>query len=191
MNKLISNYTQSFGKQALMTCDIKELNTNDKKSATLYKLNPENPSDIKDVFYSKHTGCIARDFEKAYYASYPQKEFYMLQNNSTGEVVSCAQTSHHYRPSALSQSGQYTLIEEAKENNKYKNAIEPLLAYITKSASDKFDESVFTAFDENTIKGLSDSSFSKADTGEYFISRKNFVPFIKNTEKACNIEYIV
>lgn len=191
MNIPALNYNQTFGKQALLTCNVKENSSNTQKSATLYKLDPENISDQKDVLFSKQTGCIKRDFEKARYDSFPNKEFYMLQNNSTGEVISCAQTSHHFRPFESAESGQYTLIEDAHGNIKYSNAVEPLFAYITKSASQKSDSSVFTAFDEMTMPEANKSSFSIAETGEYFIPDKNFASFQSNSEKKYNIKYLV
>ena len=191
MNISYNLNSQSFGKEALMKCDIEETNKNIKQSATLYKLNPENTADRNDVFFSKQTGCIARDFERAIYKSFPNKDFYILQNDITGEIISCAQTSHHYRPFDVSLPGQYTLIEEAKGNKKYKDAAEPLFAYITGIASKKFDEAVFTAFDENTISELKKNNFSKAKTGEYFVSQENFSKFINRAEKKYNIEYIV
>ena len=192
MNISKINFNQSFGKQEVMTCKVKESQQNSSKNATLYKLNPEDVNDQKDVYYSKQTICIADDFEKAPFDSFAsKKDFYILTDDKSGEVISCAETSHRYRPSELPYSGQYTLIEEAKENNKYKNGLEPLFAYITKLASNNDDRFIFTAFDEETVEGLKNSKFSQIKTGEYYISQENFNPLIDNAEKQFKMEYFI
>lgn len=189
MNIFKSNFSQAFGKQALMTCEIKQ-NSDKKLNATLYKMNPNKESDMRDVFLSKQTNCISRDFQKASFDSYPKKEFLMLSNDKTGEVIACSETSRHFRPFEPN-SGEYTLIEEAKENKKYKNAVEPLLAFITKQAQKNGDSSIYTAFDEETLPSLKSGNFTKAQTGEYFVPNSEFQSIVKPAEQKYNIQYIV
>ena len=191
MNISKTNYSQAFGKQALMTCTIEEKESKTEKPATLYKLNPNDKSDREDIFFSRHANCIARDFKKAQFKSCHPKDFYIILNDKTNEVISCAQTSHRYKPSGFPNAGQYTLIEEASENKKYKNGLEPLFAFITKQSTKQCDENIFTAFDETTIPRLENSKFLKADTGEYYIPKANFNPVLQQTEEKYNIEYLV
>lgn len=191
MNELKINFRPNFGKQALMECNIKEKTNQNKHEAVLYKLNPEDSEDRKDVFYSRQTGCIAEDFNRELSNFYPQKEFYIIQNNDNGEVVSFVEISHHYRPNNLSHTGQYTLIEAAKENEKYVNGIEPLFAFIAKHAATRYDEAIFTAFDEETLPSLKSNKFSKTQTGDFYIPEKKFVPLIEQAEKRYQIEYLV
>ena len=190
MNISKTDYSQSFGKQALMTCTVRENAGNKPKNATLYKLDPDNKSDRMDVNYSKYAYNIARDFNNAHKELYPKKEFFMLQNDETGEVISCAETSHRYRPVEFSHPGQYTLIEEAQENKKYNNGIEPLFAYVTKKASDKCDENIFTAFNEDSLPGIEKSEFLKTEQGAYFVPEERFHPVLMQDEKKYNIEYL-
>ena len=104
--------------------------------------------------------------------------------------MSCAETSLRYRPFEYSHSGKYTLIEEAKQNAKYKDGAEPLFAFITKQAEKRFNASVFTAFNENTFEGLKKFKFSKVKTGEYYIPEKRFPVLIKSAEKKYKMEYL-
>ena len=183
------NTYQSFGKQALMTCKIKEKNSQEPKNSTLYKLNPMDEADRKDVFFSKQTYCIAKDFERQWKKPYFEKEFYVLQNDKTGEVISCAETMKRCRPPRFTHHGIYTMIEEANENYKYENGAEPLFAYIAKNAKKNFDLNIFTTFNKETIPNLKSYKFSETRKGEYCIPQRRFSTLIKQAEKKYEMEY--
>ena len=200
MNISKLNNCNSFGKKALLTCEIKqELNKN-KVQAKLYKMDPHNLSDIDDVMYSKQTRCILPDFITSIEKLYPNKDFYLLQNDKTKEVISCAQTSHHYRPIQSSNGfesitfenpGSNTLIEEMNVNQNYVNAAEPLLAYIVKSAGERFDSTVYTSFNQDFVPALKRAKFSQTKLGEFYIPGKRYATLINQAEEHSNIEYLV
>ena len=185
------NSNQNFGKTALLSCQIKQEENKEKVNATLYKMDPHNPKDINDVKYSKQTRCIYRDFVAALEQRQQNREFYLLQNDKTGEVISCAQTSHHYRPANAQNEGFSTLIEEMNENKKYINASEPLLAYIAKHAAERYDSTVYTAFTTDEIPSLKRAKFTQTKLGEFFIPEKRYYVLIDQAEKHSQIEFLV
>lgn len=200
MNISKLNNCYSFGKKALLTCEIKQGPTKNKVQATLYKMDPHNLSDIDDVRYSKQTMCIQSDFSKAIEQRIPNKDFYILRNDKTKEVISCAQTSHHYRTDQISRGfntitfenpGLSTLIEEMNVNPNYVNGAEPLLAYIVKAAGERFDSTVYTAFDQDVVPSLKRAKFSQTKLGEFFIPEKRYSILMDQAEKHSQIEYLV
>lgn len=200
MNISKLNHCNSFGKKALLTCEIKQEPNKNKVQATLYKMDPHNLSDIDDVRYSKQTMCIQSDFSKAIEQRIPNKDFYILRNDKTKEVISCAQTSHHYRPDQISRGfntitfenpGLSTLIEEMNVNPNYVNGAEPLLAYIVKAAGERFDSTVYTAFDQDVVPSLKRAKFSQTKFGEFFIPEKRYSILMDQAEKHSQIEYLV
>ncbi len=191
MNIQKINSFQSFGKTAMLKCSIKNSETENKQSATMYKMDPLNYEDAKDVLYSRHTTPIKKDFLIAQTTREPHNEFFLLKDNETGEVISCAQTSHHYRTDPAKHPGLSTLIEEFSENPKYINAAEPLLAGITKRAQNRFDETVYTAFNLETLPSLKQAKFSKTKLGEFYIPQRRFDTLINQAEKRSQIEYLI
>ena len=134
-----STFNPAFGKQAVMTCVVKDKATGTPHNATLYKLDPKNEQDQRDVYFSKQAFCMSKDFEDGKTNPISCREFYMLQNDKTKEVISCAQTLHRCRRPKFTHPGLYTMIEEANSNYKYKNGEEPLYAYIAKRAGERYD----------------------------------------------------
>ena len=200
MNISKLNNSCSFGKSALLTCEIKQEPNKSKVQATLYKMDPHNSSDIDDIMYSKYTGPIRSDFIDSCYKHRTFQDFYVLQNDKTKEVISCAQTSHHYRPEQVSRGfntitfenpGLSTLIEEINVNPNYVNGAEPLLAYIVKVAGERFDSTVYTAFDQDTVPSLKRAKFSQTKLGEFFIPEKRYSVLIDQAEKHSQIKYLV
>ena len=199
MNISKLNNCNSFGKKALLTREIKQEPKKNKIQATLYKMDPHNISDIDDVMYSKQTRCILPDFITSIEKLYPNKDFYLLQNDKTKEVISCAQTSHHYRPIQISNGfesitfenpGSNTLIEEMNVNQNYVNAAEPLLAYIVKSAGERFDSTVYTSFNQDFVPALKRAKFSQTKLGEFYIPEKRYATLINQAEEHSQIEYL-
>lgn len=191
MNISKLNNCYSFGKKALLTCEIKQEPNKNKVQATLYKMDPHNLSDIDDVRYSKNTRCIHHDFFKAVEERHPNREFYLLQNDKTKEVICCAQTSHHYRPSSAQNPGLCTLIDEIGVNYNYVNGTEPMLAYIVKRAGERFDSTVYTAFTQEELPSLKRAKFSKTNLGEFYIPEKRYNTLIDQAEGRSQIEYLV
>lgn len=185
------NSQQSFGKTALLYCQIKQESNKEKVSATLYKMDPNNKKDIDDVKYSKQTRCIYSDFLNEAGQRYPHREFYLLQNDKTGEVISCAQTSHHYRPANAKNEGFSTLIEEMNENRKYINGAEPMLAYIAKHAEERYDSTVYTAFRLEEVPSLKRAKFTETKLGEFYLPQKRYNVLIDQAEKRSQIEFLV
>ncbi len=195
----LNNYC-SFGKEPLLTCEIKQEPNKNKVQATLYKMEPHNLSDIEDIMYSKQTRCIQSDFLKSVQQRNPNKDFYILRNDRTKEVISCAQTSHHYRADQISRGfntitfenpGLSTLIEEMNVNPNYVNGAEPLLAYIVKAARERFDSTVYTAFDQDVVPSLKRAKFTQTKLGEFFIPEKRYSILMDQAERRSQIEYLV
>ena len=120
-------------------------------------------------------------------------------NDKTKEVISCAQTSHHYRPIQISNGfesitfenpGSNTLIEEMNVNQNYVNAAEPLLAYIVKSAGERFDSTVYTSFNQDFVPALKRAKFSQTKLGEFYIPEKRYATLINQAEEHSQIEYL-
>ena len=200
MNISRLNNCYSFGKKALLTCEIKQEPNKNKVQATLYKMDPHNLSDIEDVRYSKQTRCIHFDFQRASEQRVPNKDFYILRNDKTKEVISCAQTSHHYRPDQITRGfntitfenpGLSTLIEEMNVNPNYVNGAEPLLAYIVKVAGERFDSTVYSAFDQEVVPSLKRAKFTQTKLGEFFIPEKRYSILMDQAEKHSQIEYLI
>ena len=181
----------SFGKTAVLSCMLKQQPGKDKVSATLYKMDPHKLSDIDDVRYSKNTRCIRNDFFKAVEERHPNREFYLLQNDKTKEVICCAQTSHHFRSLDAQNPGLSTLIDEIGVNYNYVNGAEPMLAYIVKRAGERFDSTVYTAFTQDELPSLKRAKFSKTNLGEFYIPEKRYNTLIDQAERRSQIEYLV
>ena len=135
-----------FGKTAVMECRVKESANKLGENATLYKLNTDSTGDFYDVVRSKNTTCILNDYVKAYKYGNSLSEYYILQDDYTGEVISCAQVSRRYRNSNKENPGNCTFISAMSENKKYLNGAEPILAYMTKVAAERYDKSLYAAY---------------------------------------------
>ena len=181
----------SFGKTPVMTCTVKSSDKKTKVDATLYKINPYNREDYKDVMYSKHTLCMKPDFSKDAGMLYPRFEYYLLQNNKTKEVIACAQTSKHYRTGNRAYTGSSTLIDEMHQNQNYINGGEPLLAFLVHQAENRYDKSVTTAFDKDEVPCLRNCKFTQLKTGDWCIPEKRYQQLIDQAEKRENISFII
>ncbi len=181
----------SFGKTPVMTCSVKTADKKNKIDATLYKMNPQDREDQRDVRFSKHTNSIKSDFERESGNYYPSYDYFLLTNNKTKEVIACAQTSRHYRTGNARYNGCSTLINEMYENKNYVNGAEPVLAYIAHRAEERFDTCVTTAFDRDEIPGLKHCKFTQLKTGDWCIPEKRYPLLIDQAEVRENISFIV
>lgn len=184
--------TQSinFGKKAVMTCTVKSADKKTKVDATLYKMNPSEKEDYKDVMYSKHTTCIKPDFVRDIGNNQGRYEYYLLQNDKTKEVIACAQTSRHYRTGKSAYNGASTLIDEMNQNRNYINGAEPVLAYLAHKAASQFDTCVTTAFDKDEVPCLKNSKFTQLKTGDWCIPEKRYHLLIDQAEKRENVSFL-
>ncbi len=181
--------TQTFGKTPVLTCRIKDWETKQPHNATLYKMDPNNFQDLNEILYSKNTNSIKRNFMKAHAKNINYKDFYVMQNDRTMEVISCAQTEHRYGNFNKKNSGLYTLIEEMEENPNYINGMEPLTAGIIKNASARFDESIYTSFRAEEAPYLKRAKFSKTKEGAYYVPQKRFNAILMQAENRSQIDY--
>lgn len=180
----------SFGKTPILTCQFKQKDTNKKVDATLYKMDPHNPSDIKDVEYSKKARCMIFDMKKDQGRFYPAREYYIIQENKTGEVISCAQTSHHYRLNNAYCPGTSTTIEELADNEKYVNSTEPMLAFLAQNAFERYDKSVVVGTYTDDESQFKRARFSKSKNGDWILPEKRFTNLVDTAVKRNNIEFI-
>lgn len=181
----------SFGKTPVMTCTVKSKDVKEKQSATLYKMDTQNNDDCKEIMYSKNTRCLLDGLAKDMGNYYPTYEYYLLKNDKTEEVISCAQTSRHFRTGNSKYQGCSTLINEMSENKKYVNGAEPLFAYLAKNASERYDECISTAFDQDEIQSsLKRSKFTQLKTGDWVIPKKRYQTLIEQAEKREDVNFI-
>ncbi len=180
----------SFGKTAILTCQVKNRETNQKASATLYQMDPHNMSDYREVRYSKTARCMCRDMEDDQSLYNPVREYYVLKDDKTGEVISCAETSHHYRRDEIYSPGLSTTVDELADNTKYVNSTEPMLAFVAQKAFDRYDKSVVIGTYVDDESPLKRARFSKTKNGDWVLPEKRFNDFVDTANKRSSIEYV-
>ncbi len=191
MKILCVNYSYSFGRTPLMTCTVKQKEKNEKVSATLYKMDPKNPKDIDDVRYSKKGRYMYGDMLQESKQKQSAREFFMLQNDKTQEVISCAQISHRYRPSQKNQ-GFYSLIEEMNISNNYINGAEPIIAYLAYNAQNRLESSLYSAFHPEEIPiDMKRIKFSEGNKGEWYLPQRRFNTLIDRAQAHSQIEFML
>ncbi len=180
----------SFGRTPIMKCTIKKTENRGKVEATLYKMDAKDKNDLQDVEYSKVGRCMYDDMAKEFDSPSYSREFYMLQNDKTKEVISCAQTSHRFRTSDKNP-GLSTLIEEIGVSKNYVNGAEPLLAYIAYNAFNRFDDTVYTAFRPEEIPvDMKRAKFSQTKLGEWYIPQKRYHVLIDSAQRHSQMEFL-
>lgn len=179
----ISNsFNTNFGKSIVLDCQIKNRLTKEKEEATLYKYNISDISELREL----REYDIPFNVDTSGYS-----DVYVLQNDDNDEIISCAQTSNHFRSNSSSLCGFSTLIEEMNSNKNYANPMEPLLAGIVREAQNKFHSSITFAIDPKDIRLLSKMKLSSDKLGENFITEKRFNTIIDNAEEHSNINFYV
>lgn len=179
----------AFGKTKVMQCNIKNSKTNLKNSATLYKLDCLNKDDLKDLMYSKNSSEILTSFLLDRKSGKSTSDYYILCNDKTGEIVSCAQTEHRFKTTP-ENFGTYTLIRALGENKNYINPVEPLIAYIVKTACDRFDNSVYSVYGFDEMPVLKRIKFSESKLGEPFLPSKRFNSVINKAQEHSSINFV-
>lgn len=184
----------SFGKTPVMRCVVKSADKKEKNSATLYEMDINNPSDCKEITYSKNARCLQQGLYTDLMSGYPAYKYYLLKDDKTQEVIACAQTSRHYREAGTRKTtytGKYTLIDEMEANKKYINGAEPVLAYIAYNADSQFDNFVSAAFDKDEVTPLRQEKFTQLRTGDWAIPKKRFSVLIDRAKEKEDINFLV
>jgi len=178
---LSNSYNNSFGKRAILTCQIKDFKTKEKKDATLYQYDTKNQRDIDEVlsydlpFHIDLTGY---------------KNLYLLKNEENDDIISYAQTSNHMRRNNADMSGYATLVEEMDANKDYVNPVEPLIAGIAKEARDRFHSSIFFAMEPSEVYALRKLKPTQASHGEHYIPATRFNSIIDKATEHSQIDFI-
>lgn len=140
------NSQLNFGKTAVATCNVTKKDSKEIVPATIYKMDPNNEYDKKEIKYSKYTGCLEHAFnseiENDRYGR--SREFYLIKADENDEVIACAQTLHRYRTGNVEHQGLSTMVEEISENKKFKNGALPLFAYLAERADRRYDKSIIS-----------------------------------------------
>ena len=189
------NTTINFGKTPVATCIVKEVSTQKEVPATIFKMDPLNESDYREIKYSKFTNDIKYGVnEERDQAPYNHgREFYLVKANKNGEVIACAQTLHRFRTSDVPHQGLSTMLEEASENKKFDNGALPLVAYIAQRAIDRYDNSIISVTgtdEEPTIQKK--LKFKETETqGVFALPQRRFTNFINRAKNEASLEIIV
>lgn len=191
MNIQNINSAQSFGKKPVMICTVKKADTQEKAESTLYKLDPKSGSDLSEVKYSKKAKYMYGSMKKDKTRIHPYSEYYFLKDNKTGEVISYAQTSHHYRRDNVSFPGLTTLIEEMDGNDKYINSQEPMFAFLAQNALNRFDSSITDGLYREDTTMLKRARFSQTKNGDWVLPEKRYTNLIDTAKKRSQIEFLV
>ena len=184
----------SFGKKLIGHCKVVYAEDKNKTNADIWELDSKNPKDLKDVEYSKTAGKsiyydMYREFIKG--ADIPSYKFYMVTNGSTGEVISCAQTSVH-----LSRENKnafkYLLIDELEENKKYINGADVILAYLANDAqndnSSNCSDKIRTAFTDRLQGSLTRMKFIKRKSGIWELPKKTMKSTVDSAKEKHQLE---
>lgn len=184
-------YALSFGKEAVMTCEVKRRDTNKRTPATLYKMNPKLYADRQEVNFSKHARCISQYFTKEISRHYPVNDYFLLKDDNSDEVISAAMSSHHYKTGDNTFNGYTTLVSEYEDNIKYVSPLEPVFAYMVKTADRRFDDTVSVGFYSESIPFFKSLKFSQIKNGDWVIPKKRYDDFLDRAEKRFNIDFLV
>ena len=185
----VTNST-SFGKIPVLQCRVEEASSGNINKATLYKMEPNKPEDAREIKYSKNARCIYYDFMVDAGKHISDRDYYLLQNNKTKEVIACAQASRHFRPDNAEFNGMTTFIEEMSENPKYVKGGLPIFAHIALNSLESNDASVSTSTYTSAIDSLAGSSFIQIDTGDWILPKDDYRSFIKQVMYDSSLDYV-
>ena len=118
------------------------------------------------------------------------RNYYLLKNDKSKEVIACAETAKHFRPSNAEYSGNTIFIEEIAENPKYVKGGQSLLAHIALSSLDSPDTTISTSNYANAIDSLNESEFVQTKTGDWVLPKEAFKPFVKQAMFDTKMQYI-
>lgn len=202
MNIQKITYAQSFGKTPLMHCTVKrampqetpskktkkqEDKKQEKIAATLYQLDPRIEKDMQDASYSKTAYVLSGDMNRDAHRFYPISEYFILTNDKTGEVISCAQTSKRYRLDDKKIPGYYMLVEEFNTSRNYTSPAEPMFAFLTDKAFKHNDTSIVIGTYDIEGPELKKSRFTLKKNGEWYMPERRFNDFFDTAQKRYDI----
>ena len=180
----------SFGRQALMTCFVKDKETNEKCPATLYKMDALNADDFNDVMASKNTIDIKRAMEADFFKRRTYGDFFILQNDKTKEVMGCAEKETHYKNVNDVDNGFVTVINTLSGNNKYLNPQEPIFIYLVNESKDCFRNAITMGTGDDIQYNLRGVKFTKNKTNDLVLRQRAFDSYLQQSEPRYNIEYL-
>ncbi len=178
----------SFGKTPIFRCTMERQQDGKKSEATLYKMDPYNMQDLAEIQKSPTAGVMAYDFERSpFLMSKSGADFYILQDNESREVISAAETTHHYKRG----QGTYTFVNEMAENRDYAGAIEPMTAHIVSQAFGRFDDGVIISPDTDVSSSAAENiGFSENGYDGSILPCRKFASIPLEIGKKYNIEYL-
>lgn len=181
------NTNISFGKTPVMLCEMKKNNDNTRINATLYEMDIRDRNDLDEIQFSRTAKSLYFQAEKDSKYMNPYRKYYLLKNDSSNEVISCASVSSHLRRTEGKPTGISSVIDDFEGNYRYLNPEEPLLAFLADSAIKTYKQNIIVGssdFDENALKR---NKFSKSKIGEWYIPEQRFAQIIDQAEKRYNM----
>lgn len=185
VQNITSNIT--FGKTPVMICEMKKTAGNNKINATLYKMDLRDSEDIKEIEYSKTARILYPMLLEDRFYSHPAREYYLLKDDETDEVISCAATSTHLRMNDGKKSGFSLVIDEFAKSSKYLNSSEPMFAFLADKAIKHYNQNIIIGTSECDDETLKKFRFTKTKNGEWYMPERRFSNLINSAEKRYNM----
>ncbi len=176
---------QSFGKVPVMYCKVQKNNSENKTRATLYQLNIFDYKDIGFAKYSKTSLRFLQDMINDKRNDFP-KEYFIMTNDRTGEVISCAETSNHLRVSGDKNTVKYLLINEYNQNGNYIRPDIPMFAFFAKKANATGNSNIAIGTSNIDEKTLKKSGFSQTKNSEWYMPQRRFFDIISLAKRKFN-----
>lgn len=189
MNITPINSSCNFGKTPIFHCTVKKAGSNEKEAATLYLTDKNNSQDVMDIKKSNLPVRLRLNFTDTRRAN--SANFYCLQTDEGNEIVSAAQTTRHLNRHEGKYEGINTIIDEFGANDDFVDPLTPLLAHIVKTAQDKGDKFVLTAFRAEEAPSFKNASFSETKYENWAIPERRYTGLIDKAEKRAQIEYLI
>lgn len=186
----ISNVcSQSFGKEAMLSCKITNKAARSKQDATLYKYDSKDFSDSVEIDSMEDLPLYVRkDFvNENFYGG--GSLIYILQNDSNEDIISYAQTTRHIRKDGQHNNIRSTQIDEIDAHYGYINSTEPLVAGIAQEAQIRDDDRVVFALRKEDVPQIKAIKLNESEKGELYIPKKRYSSFINKAQERSQIEF--
>lgn len=177
----------TFGKIPVMLCEMKKIHSKEKVNATLYLMDIKNKNDLKEIEYGKTSGCLRRDLKTDFYSIHPYRNYYLLKEDSTGEIIACAETSMHYRRTDDKKAGISVMVDEFGENYNYLNPAEPMFAFLANRAIKQYSQNIIIGTSDCDEATLKKTMFTKTKNGEWYMPERRFSQLLDKAEKRYNM----
>ena len=187
--KISSLNSINFGKRPLLNCSIKT-KSNEKFDGTLYLYDNKDGDDRMEVRESDFLEGFRLDFLRCS-GDVSGFNFYVLKNDETNEIISCAKTSRRIKRYPLIEDGTYTKIEDIKENSDYIDPFYPVLGQIIKDGIEHYDRMIELPVCECVRKDMKKYKFSKKEDDAYWrLPERRFQEALTKVELRNQIDYI-